>query len=144
VFREAILENKDNHKDMSSDWYGSNVESDHEEGGVDELVRRVFTPMPQPPHSIQLELLNAASTTTSHAIFQTLGQLLTHGIVYLYGTNVNIEDVNIKRLQQYLASVGWRAIVNPSSAYQYPKALPYLLYITLQNKSIKVAFEPLY
>lgn len=107
-------------------------------GDLDHLVQLVFGQEPLPPRSIQLEIDNADSP---HDVFQTLGQLLTHGIVYLYGQTAS-KHPDMDKLQQYLASVGWRAIVNPSSCKNYPRALPYLLSIPSNNSFIRVAFEP--
>lgn len=107
---------------------------------VDELVSRVFTPIPSPPHSIQLEILNAQN---SHDIFRTLGQLLTYGVVFLYGNNVCLNDIDTHRLQQYMASVGWKIILDPKSSTDHPRALPYLLCIPNGDLYVNVIFEPL-
>jgi hypothetical protein len=103
---------------------------------LDDLVKRVFGSTPLPPHSIQLEITNA---TDIHAVFKTLGQLLTHGLVYMYGENVNLQDIDVAKVQQYLASVGWKAVLNPVDPKQYPRALPYQLVIS----GIRVIFEPI-
>jgi hypothetical protein len=112
------------------------MESQTVDCDLDELVSRVFGSTPLPPHSIQLEITNA---TDNHAVFQTLGQLLTHGLVYMYGENINLQDIDIVKVQQYLASVGWKAVLNPTDPNKHPRALPYQLVIG----DIRVIFEPI-
>ena len=117
-------------------------------GDLDRLVQLVFGQDPRPPHSIQLEIDNAKDPTTgrvptssdSHDIFRTLGQLLTHGVLFLYGEETS--HVDVEKLQQYLASVGWKAIMNPSSPENHPQALPYVLAIPMHDHFVRVAFEP--
>ena len=113
------------------------------------LVEKVFTPRPQPPHSLQLEIVNGHD---QYAIFRTLGQLLTHGIVHLYGPEVgDLSHLDVPRLQQYMASVGWTCILNPSATRTYhPQALPWILRIPVGDHSdarnrtyVNVVFEPL-
>ena len=106
-------------------------------GDLDRLVQLVFGQDPRPPHSIQLEIDNAKDP---HDIFRTLGQLLTHGILFLYGEDTS--RVDMEKLQQYLASVGWKAVVNPSSSDHHPQALPYVLVIPMHHHFVRVAFEP--
>jgi len=109
-------------------------------GDLDQLIQTVFGQGPLPPHAIQLEL--DSSHATPRDVFRTLGQLLTHGIVFLYGEEAAGLDVTI--LQQYMASVGWRAIVNPRCHADHPQALPYVLVIPTgtPGSTIRVAFEP--
>ena len=103
---------------------------------IDELVYRVFTVQPQPPSSIQLEIINGKN---SHDIFKTLGLLLTHGIQYIYGEQYN--DIDIPRIQKYIASVGWNVIINPGAVEDYPHALPFMLKIPCGKVYFNVIFE---
>ena len=111
-------------------------------GAIDKLVRRVFTKIPQAPNSIQIEIVNGASTDDNHAVFKTLGLLLTHGVEHIYGENVQFEFINIDLMKQYIQSVGWRAIINPKSQKDHPRALPWLLRIPCGNIYYSVIFEP--
>ena len=106
---------------------------------IDKLVRRVFTRVPQAPNSIQIEIVN---DNNQHAVFKTLGLLLTHGIEHLYGENVQFEFIDIDRVKQYMASVGWNAVINPKSQKDYPRALPYMLRIPCNEIYFNVIFEP--
>ena len=109
-------------------------------GAIDKLVRRVFTKIPQAPNSIQIEIINGG--TDSHAVFKTLGLLLTHGIEHVYGEDVQFEFINIDLMKKYIASVGWRAIINPKSEKEHPRALPWMLRIPCGNIYFSVVFEP--
>ena len=104
----------------------------------DDLVSTLFSREPQPPRSIQLEFTNDAD---SHAIFQTLGRLLTHGIVYLYGHDSDRNEIDVHKIQQYMASIGWHVVINPTHPSDYPRALPWSL--TLPTYQVQVIFEPL-
>jgi hypothetical protein len=107
---------------------------------LNDMIEKIFTPTPNPPHSIQLEITNASD---SHAVFKTLGQLLTHGIVYLYGNDYKTTALDIDRLQQCMASIGWKFVLNPISPEQHPRALPYQLVIPIGMDNVRVIFEPL-
>lgn len=110
-------------------------------GNLEHLVKLVFGQEPRPPHSIQLEIDDA---NNPHDIFRTLGQLLTHGILFLYGEEESTASVvDIEQIQRYLASIGWKAIINPSSPENHPRVLPYVLAIPIHQTCIRVAFEPL-
>jgi hypothetical protein len=119
------LINKNNSFDLSS---------------IDELVNKVFTYQPQAPSSIQLEIINGKN---SHDIFKTLGLLLTHGIQYMYGENLQFDNIDIPRIQKYIASVGWKAIINPNSVDDHQNALPYMLRIPCGKVYFNVIFEAL-
>ena len=106
---------------------------------IDKLVRRVFTRKPQAPNSIQIEIVNADNV---HSVFKTLGLLLTHGIEHVYGENVQFEFIDIELMKEYIASVGWKVIINPKSQQDHPRALPHMLRIPCGNIYFNVIFEP--
>lgn len=108
---------------------------------LNDMIEKIFTPIPSPPQSIQLEITNASD---SHAVFKTLGQILTHGIVYLYGDDrLNQTKLDIDKLQQYMASIGWKCVLDPISPENHPRALPYQLVIPTGVDRVRVIFEPL-
>lgn len=112
-----------------------------ESDDLNDMIEKIFTPIPSPPHSIQLEITNASD---SHALFKTLGQILTHGIVYLYGNEyLDTKNLNIDKLQQYMASIGWKCVLDPISPEKHPRALPYQLVIPTGVDRVRVIFEPL-
>jgi hypothetical protein len=113
-----------------------------------EVVKTIFSEPPKSPHTYQMDVQEEDSRYSSHQIFRILGQFLTHGMVFLYGDDVCIDTLTLNQintLQQYLHSIGWKAIINPSkSPRNYPLALPFKLSIPLKN-SINYAhiiFEP--
>lgn len=104
--------------------------------GVEDLVEELFSQPPKPPASIQLEILNTSSNT--HDVFRTLGQILTHGLVYLYGPDPSFEQIDLSLVQQYMHSIGWHPVVNPKNPKAHPRALPYQLVIS----NWRIVFEP--
>lgn len=115
---------------------------------LEQLVPCIFCAQPGPPHSLQLEILEGQA---SHDVFRALGQLLTHGIVHLYGSPSTWPDdvvweptsPAVLHLQRCLAAIGWRAVLNPSSAAEHPQALPWLLRIPMGPTAyLRVGFEP--
>lgn len=120
-----------------------NIECDN----VAQVVEKVFSDPPPPPHSYQLSLDGAQ---TQHDIFRALGQLLTHGVAYLYGNDVDVRSLNnnqLQNIQEYMHAFGWKVILNPDSPENYPKALPWLLRLpTPQGQTtnyVNVIFESL-
>lgn len=118
---------------------------------ISDIVEKVFSKPPSPPNSYRIELIDYTPDTALQT-FRTLGQILTHGIVYLYGNeneNVNISDLTItqlKTIQDYMKSFGWVVIVNPKSYSDHPNALPHMLKIPNKetNVYVQLIFEPLY
>ena len=77
---------------------------------------------------------------TPYNIFRMLGQVLTHGIVYLYGNDVR--SVDIQLVQSYMNSFGWKVLINPDTLNAGPNVLPYVLKLGVNNQSVDVCFEP--
>lgn len=107
-----------------------------------DVVNIVFANPPRPPHSQQLE----NEFSTPHDIFKVLGNLLTHGMVFLYGEDVCVTTLTpnqIDTVQQYMHSFGWHVVVKPTSPADHPHALPYMLKLPSSNFDyVNVIFEP--
>lgn len=118
---------------------------------LDDFIAQLFSREPQPPCSISVCL--SENATNEHDVFRSLGQILTHGIVYLYSENVNLQamsQTDIKKLQEYFQSFGWSFIIlkNDNDISQHPRALKYKLRIPLYRAPtttyVDVIFEPFY
>lgn len=113
---------------------------------VFEVVSQVFSQPPKSPYTYQMDI--DAPDLNPHKIFQTLGQFLTHGIVYLYGEDVDITTLTPQQLdtiQDYLKSFGWQAVIQPTSPANHPNALPYMLSLPIKSGAyINIIFEPLF
>jgi len=115
---------------------------------IEDLVNKVFSIPPPEPHQYCLNLDGAQSP---HDIFRSLGQILTHGLVYLYGPEVNLLTLTtsqIQTVQSYLRGFGYQALVNPKNPSDHPSALPWLLKLpTPQGQDVhyvNIAFEAFY
>ena len=114
-----------------------------------EMVEQVFSQDPKLPNTFQIDLETDSGMDEKHQVFRTLGQFLTHGMVFLYGDDVNVGDLTdnqIKKLKDYMLSLGWKAIINPPlSPDNYPLSLPWKLSIPIsasQQVFAHVIFEP--
>ena len=113
-----------------------------------DMVAQVCSLPPQPPHSIQFEC-DWTSPESTHQIFQKLGHFLTDCLVYLFGEQVDLLTLSQKEIelvQNYMKSLGWQVVINPTSEMVYPKALPYVLIIPNKKpdaEPIKLIFQPL-
>jgi hypothetical protein len=117
--------------------------SDVECDNIIEVVENVFSKPPPQPYSYRMQIVGSQ---TQHDIFRTLGQFLTHGIVYLYGNTdiTTLTPSQIDTLQQYIKAFGWKAIINPILTSNHPLALPYMLKIPVPNNItyVTIIFEP--
>ena len=109
----------------------------HEATDIHKLVSTVFSKPPGEPNTC---VLDVESTMTPYDIFRMLGQVLTHGIVYLYGNDVR--SVDIQLVQSYMNSFGWKVLINPDTLNAGPNVLPYVLKLGVNNQSVDVCFEP--
>lgn len=113
---------------------------------MEEFVHMVFSHPPMPPKSNQPQL----ELDSTHEMFQFLGDFFTRGTEYLFGENVSVSELSEKDIgliQQYVNSFGWEFIINPQSAHDYPRALPWVLSIPLERnhpaQRIRIVFQPL-
>lgn len=113
-----------------------------------QLVEIIFSKEPKSPYSYRFDVTNP------HDMFRTLGQFLTHGITFLYGDNVKVDTMSysqVEKIQSYLKSFGWVAVINPQSVQNHPDALPYFLKIPRHKSTsnqdsdcdfVNIIFEP--
>lgn len=104
------------------------------EKSIIEQIPEIFSRPPALPHSYQLQLASDIPSyeTLEHVVFQTLGELLTHGILFLYGNQYHLSDSDIQLLTDYLASFGFSAVFQFQPfehPERIPRALPYILKI---------------
>ena len=124
---------------------------------VMDMLNKVLSQPPAPPNTYLIDVDHTNddnkdnrmnnSSSSSHVIFQTLGQFLTHGIVWLYGDQIDILDLTpeqIQTLQKYLNAFGWQAVINPVHPNYHPQALPFMLTFpsSKTKTNVNVIFEP--
>lgn len=98
---------------------------------VDELVETIFSAPPGEPKSIQLQFANETDPQEAESnIFRALGQIMTHGIVRLYGDKIRLSSLNPKQLRtirRYLHSIGYELHLN----HPHPETIPNVIRRTL-------------
>jgi hypothetical protein len=81
---------------------------------LEDLVSYVFRSPTPDPETYQL-LLDGA--TNERDIFRALGQILTHGMVYLYGEQVEVHELserNISHLRGCFKAMGFDVLIDPN------------------------------
>lgn len=105
---------------------------------IGSLVTAIFTN--NDSRRVQLQLDGASS---EHDIFRALGQILTHGLEYLYGADIDLRTLSagqIQYIQDCLGKIGYRVLINQEQSLLEGNVnvLPYFL--VLPN-NIRLAFE---
>lgn len=120
---------------------------------IDELIPLVFkTPAPEPfQYDLMIDHDTQSEPLTEHDIFQALGQILTHGLEFLFGADVDLatlDERQIQHVQQCMAGLGYKILINPNAQEQaLPRVIPYFLKLpcppgqTIQY--ISIAFQAL-
>ena len=126
--------------DTDSDLLGPTVNCD----SLPDLIDSIFSAPPPDPHRYELKIDGAQS---AHDIFRSLGLILTHGMVYLWGENIRVGTLTadqIQTMQEYLHAFGWKAVINPTGPQDHPEALPHMLSLPNNDPGtfVNVVFEP--
>jgi len=95
-------------------------------GDLESTVKTIFSSDPRPPNSVRFDLHpeDLAGDSIPHATFRLLGQILTHGIVYLFGPNVSLSSLSpddILFLKEHMYSLGYTVLFGDNNIKNYSK-----------------------
>ena len=95
---------------------------------IDGLVKELFGKPPGPACSIILDFDNtAADEDPRRAIFRTLGQILTRGLLLKHGHEMQLQHLTpteIQEMKDYMRSVGFDVLMNEEIYSKGPQILP--------------------
>jgi len=106
---------------------------------IDSIVPAIFGGSNLTPVQLQLD-----GASDEHDIFRALGQILTHGLEYLYGADVDVSTLSpqqIQYVQDCMGKIGYKVLINKEQSLLEGNAnvLPYFLVLPPTN--IRLAFE---
>ena len=103
-----------------------NKDTEYIDGDADDFTIYLFSNEPQEKNSIKLELSKPREDIKIGLhIFQELLMIFTSGMKYLYANGkdtVNINELSmddIKNIKKYLASIGFKAIIETFTIHKY-------------------------
>ena len=95
---------------------------------IDGLVKQLFGKPPGPACSIILDFDNSvAEDDPRKAIFRTLGQILTRGLLFKHGHDMQLQNLTpseIQEMKDYMRSVGFDVLINDEIYSKGPQVLP--------------------
>lgn len=118
---------------------------------IDQLVPLVFKRPAPAPFEFELTLEDEDGAFSDHDVFRALGQILTHGLVYLFGEDVDLSQLSrneIDHIQACMAGLGYRVLIEPTPEQQQaPHVIPYFLKLPCpagqSDHYINIAFQTL-